>query len=58
VGGAVLLFTQVFKQPLKGLARAYYRITGSWENPTIERISKGASSAPAAAPPKATTGSP
>jgi uncharacterized protein (TIGR02099 family) len=52
VGGAVLLFTQVFKQPLKGLARAYYRITGSWENPTIERISKGASTAPAAAPPK------
>jgi uncharacterized protein YhdP len=58
VGGAVLLFTQVFKQPLKGLVRAYYRITGSWENPTIERISKGASSAPAAEPPKETTGSP
>jgi uncharacterized protein (TIGR02099 family) len=58
VGGAVLLFTQVFKQPLKGLARAYYRITGSWENPTIERISKGASTAPAAEPPKEPTGSP
>jgi len=58
VGGAVLLFTQVFKQPLKGLVRAYYRITGSWENPTIERISKGASSTPAAEPRKATTGSP
>jgi uncharacterized protein (TIGR02099 family) len=41
VGGAVLIFTQVFKRPLKGLARAYYRITGSWENPTVERI-KGA----------------
>jgi uncharacterized protein (TIGR02099 family) len=47
VGGAVLLFTQVFKQPLKGLVRGYYRITGSWDNPTVERI-KGAG-APAAA---------
>jgi len=38
VGGAVLLFSQVFKQPLKGLARGYYRITGSWDNPTVEHI--------------------
>ena len=38
VGAAVLLFTQVFKQPLKGLARGYYHITGSWDNPTVERI--------------------
>jgi uncharacterized protein (TIGR02099 family) len=37
-GAAALLFTQVFKQPLKGLARGYYRITGSWDNPTVERI--------------------
>jgi uncharacterized protein (TIGR02099 family) len=48
VGGAVLLFTQVFKQPLKGLVRGYYRITGSWDNPTVERI-KGADAATAAA---------
>jgi uncharacterized protein (TIGR02099 family) len=38
VGAAVLLFTQVFKEPLRGLARGYYRITGSWDNPTVERI--------------------
>ena len=51
VGGAVLLFTQVFKQPLKGLVRGYYRITGSWENPTVERIkSAGAPTATAEAP--------
>ena len=43
---AVLLFTQVFKQPLKGLTRGYYRITGSWDNPTVERI-KGAEAAAA-----------
>ena len=51
IGGAVLLFSQVFKQPLKGLARGYYRITGSWDNPTVERIkSSGAAAATAEAP--------
>ncbi|HEY6621283.1 MAG TPA: YhdP family protein [Steroidobacteraceae bacterium] len=50
-GAAALLFTQVFKQPLKGLARGYYRITGSWDNPTVERIkSADASAAPAEVP--------
>jgi uncharacterized protein (TIGR02099 family) len=48
VAGAVLVFTQVFKQPLKGLARGYYRITGSWDNPIVERI-KGAEAAAASA---------
>lgn len=48
IGGAVLLFSQVFKQPLRGLARGYYRITGSWDNPTVERI-KSASAQPATA---------
>ena len=38
----VLLFTQVFKQPLNGLMRGYYRITGGWDNPTIERINSAA----------------
>jgi uncharacterized protein (TIGR02099 family) len=51
VGGAALVFFQVFKQPLKGLARGYYRITGSWGNPTVERIkSAEAASATAEAP--------
>jgi uncharacterized protein (TIGR02099 family) len=51
IGGAVLLFTQVFKQPLKGLVRGYYRITGSWDNPTVERIkSADAATATAEAP--------
>jgi uncharacterized protein YhdP len=38
LGAAVLVFTQVFKQPLKGLARGYYHITGGWDNPTVERV--------------------
>lgn len=47
VAGAVaLLFTQVFKQPLRGLARGYYRITGSWENPIVKKV-QGAEAAAA-----------
>ena len=50
IGGAVLIFTQVFKQPLKGLARGYYRITGNWDNPTVERIKSADAAATAEAP--------
>lgn len=38
VGAGLLLFSQIFKKPLKGIARGYYRITGPWENPTVQRI--------------------
>jgi len=51
-GAAALLFTQVFKQPLKGLARGYYRITGSWDNPTVERIKSAEAAAATAEAPK------
>jgi uncharacterized protein YhdP len=40
VGAALLLFTQIFKEPLKGIARGYYRITGPWENPTVQRVDR------------------
>jgi uncharacterized protein (TIGR02099 family) len=49
---AVLLFQQVFKQPLKGLARGYYRITGSWDNPSVERIKSADAAAATAEAPK------
>jgi uncharacterized protein (TIGR02099 family) len=52
VGGVVLLFTQVFKQPLKGLVRGYYRITGSWDNPVVDRIKSGDAPAATAEMPK------
>jgi uncharacterized protein (TIGR02099 family) len=52
VAGAVLIFTQVFKQPLKGLARGYYRITGSWDNPIVERIKSADAAAATAEAPK------
>lgn len=38
VGAALLLFSQIFKEPLQGATRGYYRITGSWEEPQVRRI--------------------
>ncbi len=38
VGAALLLFSQIFKEPLKGVTRGYYRITGSWDDPQVKRI--------------------
>jgi uncharacterized protein YhdP len=38
VGAALLLFSSVFKEPLGGIARGYYRITGGWDKPVVERI--------------------
>lgn len=38
VGAALLLFSQVFKEPLKGIARGYYRISGTWDEPIVERV--------------------
>jgi uncharacterized protein YhdP len=45
VGAALLLFSQIFKEPLKGVARAYYHIGGSWDDPQIERIDADAGKA-------------
>lgn len=45
VGAALLLFTQIFKEPLKGVARAYYHIGGSWDDPQVERIDSNAGKA-------------
>ena len=41
VGAALLLFSKVFKEPLSGIARGYYRISGNWERPHVERIGAG-----------------
>lgn len=42
VGAALLLFSKVFDGPLSGMARGYYRITGSWDQPKVERIDAAA----------------
>lgn len=38
VGAALLIFTRIFKEPLKGIGRASYCITGSWDEPSVERL--------------------
>jgi len=43
LGAALLVFSKVFKEPLAGMSRGYYRITGSWEAPAVQQI--GASEA-------------
>jgi uncharacterized protein (TIGR02099 family) len=48
VGAAVLLFSQIFKEPLKGITRGYYRITGPWDDPVVERVDAAAAKAEAA----------
>lgn len=39
VGAALLIFTRIFKEPLKGIGRASYCVTGSWDEPVVERLS-------------------
>jgi uncharacterized protein (TIGR02099 family) len=34
-----LLLSQIFKGQLKGLTRVYYRVTGPWAHPLVERVS-------------------
>jgi uncharacterized protein YhdP len=39
VAAALLIFTQIFKKPLRGIGRASYCVTGSWHEPAVERLS-------------------
>jgi uncharacterized protein (TIGR02099 family) len=39
LGLGLWIFSEVFKEPLKGIARAKYSITGSWIEPVVERQS-------------------
>jgi uncharacterized protein (TIGR02099 family) len=38
VGAALLIFSEVMKEPLKDLSRTQYRITGPWADPTVQRV--------------------
>ena len=60
VGAALLLFSRIFKEPLQGVTRGYYRITGSWEDPQVRRIDarEMKDNQQAATPPAARDGAP
>lgn len=56
VGAAgALLFSQLFKGQLQGLTRVYYRVTGPWSAPVVERITAQASEDAVARPGAADT---
>jgi uncharacterized protein (TIGR02099 family) len=38
VGAALLLFTEIFRGPLKGIGQASYCVTGSWDEPQVDRL--------------------
>ncbi|MEL7451219.1 MAG: AsmA-like C-terminal region-containing protein, partial [Pseudomonadota bacterium] len=38
VGAALLIFSEVFKKPLQDMVRINYRITGSWDDPQVQRV--------------------
>jgi uncharacterized protein (TIGR02099 family) len=38
IGAAIFLISQIFKEPLSGAVRAYYRITGPWDSPNVRKI--------------------
>ena len=38
VGAALLLFSEIFKEPLTGVGRVSYCVTGSWSEPLVERL--------------------
>ncbi len=39
VAAALLLFSQIFKEPLQDIGQVYYSVTGSWDEPTVESSS-------------------
>ncbi len=42
VAAALLIFTRVFKEPLKGLGRVSYCVSGTWQEPSVERLTRRA----------------
>lgn len=56
IGAGVLVLSQLFKDQLQGLTRAYYHVTGPWAEPVVQRISAPVvdSARPGTDPPEAT----
>ncbi len=48
IGAGVLVLSQLFKDQLQGLTRAYYHVTGPWAAPVVQRISAPAGDGAAA----------
>jgi uncharacterized protein (TIGR02099 family) len=40
IGAAMLLISQIFRKPLSALGESYYRVSGRWEDPEINRVQR------------------
>jgi uncharacterized protein YhdP len=40
LGGTVLLISQIFRKPLSSLGESYYRVSGSWDQPVVDKMQK------------------
>ena len=38
VAAVVLIFSQIFKEPLSEVGQVYYEISGSWDEPLVESV--------------------
>lgn len=46
IGAALLLFSEILKDPLKDMSKVFYRVTGSWDEPDIVRVNQAVAEAP------------
>ncbi|MEO7386893.1 MAG: DUF3971 domain-containing protein, partial [Gammaproteobacteria bacterium] len=40
VGSTVLLISQIFRKPLSSLGESYYRVSGGWDKPVVDKVQK------------------
>jgi uncharacterized protein YhdP len=40
VGGTVLLISQIFRKSLSSLGETYYRVSGGWDQPVVDKVQK------------------
>ncbi len=38
LGATLLLLSQAFREPLQAISANYYRVNGSWDNPSVQRV--------------------
>lgn len=53
VGAVVWLLTEVFKKPLTAVGEVRYRLTGTWDNPKLEKVAESPRKKTTAPPPQA-----
>ncbi len=50
VGAALLIFSEILKDPLKDMSKVFYRVTGSWDAPDIYQVDQAVAETPSPGP--------